>query len=540
MSNLRFSIRQTLLLTMLVALIAGLYSTAIRQPANNEYCAVCVSPDGNHLAVFGTQGVDVFDLEQGQMVDEVRWLGSVFNNGAFGMLSNTSIEFLDNESFAFERISLGNAGIHAVSKYSLRDRELNDVIEIPFTSLGNGGMFGKYQMSRDVSLQTVEVTDIQTEEKLSNKKFLAPLESNSGMSPDGKYVYFHQRDLSDVGLIIEPMKTQVWDRVDARSLGEIDAYAVSVAFSPDGKHVVAEEEATLRCFDVVESTDDETDKSILEFQEKWTLEIKGGAESIEFSNDGEFVAARSRAGGGEIISVETGAPVVSLEQDDLRLIQITPDAKQYVLIPMSSDSPFEVRDAKDGSLVRKFGGNWRTTKALLYCGLLFLWPFIWAFVSIRKRKRIAPESEKYVPDPFQESTVVEDSEIEIIAEAVSSKKPWTIRAVWTLMIIGGFFSILWSAIPMFYFENGYVGNLTGPALLFFRFALAGWGVLVGLLASSRGIGRSHNLLMLTAILQILCIVGLDVFNFGMGIANIAFLNQPSTKKYLSENQFETN
>ena len=308
-------------------------------------------------------------------------------------------------------------------------------------------------------------------------------------------------------------------------------------FSENSKHVVVGEKNTLRCFDVIESTDEETEKLSLEFQEKWTLDIDEGAASIEISHDGNSVVARPRAGGCRIIPLETGTPVVSLgDQGDDRLYQITPDAKQIVVVPESSDSPFEVRDAKDGSLIRKFGGNWRTTKALLYCGLLFLWPFIWAFVSVRKRKtdkRIAPESEQYVHDPLQETSVVEDSEIEIIAEAVSLKKPWTIKTVWTLMIIGGFFSILWSAIPMFYFENGF-GNLMGPGLLVVRFALAGWGVLVGLLASSRGIGRSHNLLMLTAILQIFCIVGLDIFNFGMGIANIAFLNQPSTQKYLAK------
>ena len=136
-------------------------------------------------------------------------------------------------------------------------------------------------------------------------------------------------------------------------------------------------------------------------------------------------------------------------------------------------------------------------------------------------------------DPLEEVSTIDSGEIEIVAEAVGETTPWTLKTVWVLMIVGGLIAIFWAAFPMFYFQNGFIGNLITPALSGLRYAFAGIGLGVGLLAASRGFGQSTNYLNTTSMLQIFCIVNFDVINFVIGIANIAFLNQSVTHTNLA-------
>ena len=120
MGNFRFSIRQVLLLTLLVALTAGLYSTVFRQPVKNVYRQSCVSPGGKRLAIVGTQGLEVIDLDSGKVIADSRWRGSIFayflNVGLFG---DSGIAFIDEDLIAFEKGEFAATGGTTVSIFSI-------------------------------------------------------------------------------------------------------------------------------------------------------------------------------------------------------------------------------------------------------------------------------------------------------------------------------------------------------------------------------------------------------------------------------------
>ena len=576
MSKFKFSIQQILLLTMLVALIAGLYSTALRQPAKNIYKDGCVSPDGRHLAMFGTQGVEIIDVERGQVVAKERWQGSAFFFFGLSLFGDSTIAFVDDDHVAFEKMVLDTTGSFNVYKYSIPDREISEKIAVSALSLGNGGLFGKYHMVRDAATQVIEVTDIKTSQSISKGKFLAPLESKSGLSPDARYVYFYQRDFSNFGQVVAPMKMQVFDRESRKSVGELDANAVRVAFSPDSKRVVVEENYTLRCFEITdldstsdESAEDETvilavedvddgedveaqgetalptetidasDKGTdpnakVKFTELWSAKVPDGTAHLAFSDDGKIVSSVQSWGDErfKLFDAGTGEILTSYEcpgaGDVCRLL----DSENVVLAPADSDSKFEIRDLS-GNVVRSFGGNWRAAKAIMYCGLLLLWPISWGLISHRQRTSFR-SNESRSDDPLKEGATGDADGVHVVAEVVAPVVPWTIKTVWVLMVIGGTIAIVWAAFPMFFFQNGFIGNLMSPTLSVFRYAFAGIGLSIGLLAASRGIGRSRNYLNFTSMLQIFCIVNLDIFNFVIGITNIAFLNQSVTHSFLAQ------
>ena len=166
------------------------------------------------------------------------------------------------------------------------------------------------------------------------------------------------------------------------------------------------------------------------------------------------------------------------------------------------------------------------------------WSAVWGLMS-RRQRRLGGRAKRRLSvaaphGPLEDDSIVGSAEILIVSSAEDRQQsPATVTATWCMMIIGGVFAILWAVIPMFYFQNGFLGNIMSEHFVSLRYALASYGLLVGLLALSRGIGRLSHLVHTTSIMQALNVLQLDVLNLGLGIAGIALLNQQSAKSFHS-------
>ena len=531
MGSIRFGIKQILLLMVLAALVAGLYSTVLRQPVKNWYSEIDLSPDGQKLALLGTQGLEVKELQHGTRIADYRWRGSVISF-PWGNPDGARLKFIDNDDVILVR-TLFPTPTPRIEVFSVSKNAM--VGDIPLQTSAPqvvGSIFGNRYICRDPATEIVEVVDLKTRKTLSAKKFPAPNEL--ALTPDGKFVCSY----GSAGL---PSKVSFWDYQTKTLVGEMDRMTSRVGFSSDSSCILIDSATKISLFELI-PVDSESGFKI-EFKERWSREVLGGMQQWQFSRDGRLIAVSENFEPGKVIvlDAENGQTIRELHVGYLnQLFEISLDASQLYVVPKNSDSRIEVWDIASGNRVRSFGANWRLIKAMFYSVLLIGWSAIWGLMSRRQnllnglaQRRLSAET-PYGPLD-DDTSIVDSGEIEVVSRPSDRQKvPTAVTAAWTMMTIGGVFAILWAVVPMFYFQNGFLGNLMPPQLISVRYVLAGYGLLVGVLAVSRGVGRLGHLVQATSILQALNILQLDVLNLALGIAGIALLNQESARRYLQD------
>ena len=110
---MKFTLTQTLLLVVLLALLVGLTSSGLRMPVSQDFVAICFSPDSKLLAIQGTHNTQVFEIESGQKIANFR---------CFGVANNGFVKFVDNQHLiVFGHVpELGN---RAVTWFDVKSRQ---------------------------------------------------------------------------------------------------------------------------------------------------------------------------------------------------------------------------------------------------------------------------------------------------------------------------------------------------------------------------------------------------------------------------------
>jgi hypothetical protein len=528
MSSFRFGIKQILLLMVLAALVAGLYSAVLRQPVKNLYSEIDLSPDGKKLALLGTQGLEVKDLRNGNRIADYRWRGSVISS-PWVHPDGDRLRFMDDNHLVLVR-TLFPSPMPSVEVIGVSENAR--VGEIPLqTSFPQvvGSIFGNRYICRDPATQMVEVVDLKTRKTLSAKKF--PVTSELALTPDGTLVY-------SCGSASLPSKISFWDYQTKNLVGEINREVSRACFSPDSSYVLIDYASGISLYQLIR-VDSESGFTI-DFKQRWSRERLGSTQQWQFSRDGRLIAVSTNHEPGKVdlLDAENGQTIRELRSSYAnRLFEFSADASQLYVVPKNSDSRIEVWDIASGNLVRSFDANWRLIKAMLYSSLLIGWAAIWGCMSRRQNMLDGlAQCHRFAETPsgpLDDEPLVDSGEIEVISGSVDQQNvPTTVTAAWTMMLIGGIFGILWAVVPMFYFQNGFLGNLMPLQLISVRYVLAGYGLLAGVLAVSRGTGRLSHLVQTTSIMQALNILQLDVLNLALGIAGIALLNQESARRYL--------
>ena len=262
----------------------------------------------------------------------------------------------------------------------------------------------------------------------------------------------------------------------------------------------------------------------LEFTKVWSRPGTVGYDGIlQFSDDGTQILVSNKQDSSvtRILNVETGAVIREYPKiENAKLVVLSADAQQIIGVPRHSDARLRIWDANNGRLLKQIGGTARFWPGVIYGALFVVWTMLWGWFSKTSRASLSFAGRSNgLASPGAATEV--DFDIEVVED--SGQPPKTMVLVWRLMIAGGIFAIVWSLVPLFYFQNGLIGNMI-PFLVVVRYVLALFGIIVGVMAASRGFGQSVNWIQTTALLQTINLINLDVVNMFLGIASIAMIN----------------
>ena len=207
---------------------------------------------------------------------------------------------------------------------------------------------GKYVLSASIrSLEeNLQIWEVRTGRELKTFKNITIDLTAMDFSPDGKTVLTGTMDRSGYSL-------RLWDLSTGRALrkmgGNVNVGGNSVAFSPDGRYLLAEAPwGTLRLFDIRHA------KKVMTYEEKGG---HSGVNALTFSPDGKyFLASRWRRKAIEVREVSSGkrVSVFSGHKGDVGSVAISPDGK-YALssdyfLEMPGDLPKNSMDIYKRSL----------------------------------------------------------------------------------------------------------------------------------------------------------------------------------------------
>lgn len=180
---------------------------------------------------------------------------------------------------------------------------------------------GKYVLSASIrSLEeNLQIWEVRTGRELKTFKNITINLTAMGFSPDGKTVLTGTMDRSGYSL-------RFWDLSTGRAFrkmgGDVNVGGNSVAFSPDGRYLLAEAPwGTLRLFDIWDA------KEVMTYEEK---DAHHGVNGLTFSPDGKyFLASKWRGKTIEVREVSSGKRVsfFSGHKGDVGSVAISPDGR---------------------------------------------------------------------------------------------------------------------------------------------------------------------------------------------------------------------
>jgi hypothetical protein len=238
----------------------------------------------------------------------------------------------------------------------------------------------------------------------------------------------------------------------------------------------------------------------------------------------------------EVLNSATGATVskfslpASRVKTSRRICFI--DKDRLAVSPIHSDLGLTILDINTGGQ-KTIGRFYRGSIAVLFTFAFVLWGWGWGRMAWRDEQSESMTNSSEDSHQTRDSTPgpADCSQVRILAgdtvnsnPAPDSESARQFKIAWNLMAIGGVFAIAWSVIPMFFFGFGKSDSFLHQ-LFYLRMGVALFGLAVGLMATSRGFGRSRNWVNLTAGLQILNLIGFDLLNCVCGICELSMLNR---------------
>lgn len=548
---MRIGLKQILLLMAIVGLVAGLFAMLEYQKPATSYHSADVSPDGKYLAALGYRGWDLFDLERRERIALRRWPGLNFS---FFANEANQIQFVDNDEFLYVNSSTLRDLVEA-RRYEIPDREDREIIV-----LNPGGFVvplviaGGKLVARTADLQQPPGSTNPIENSLTvfepdgTKRKIdinGPIPATFLLSPDLNW-YIEAPD--PFSMTVTSSETAVTNLRTGERWPLFSDESARLIFSPDSRRLAVLLERELRVYELSTNDDPQTPDGPDEnsFDDKTLAEI-GPVNSgpwrfswsrtdryldLDFDETGNRIALLDEMDGSvKIVDATTGKVIKTLKRyRGARLVAFVPGRNQLAIIPHSSDSPMQIRDIPSDAVVYRLGGENRFGTSIAYTALFFAWAFVWGFVARQDRRVNSRHRDTATTDPFQ--TVV-DAELvaSVNSSGMGNRAPPSLQAVWILMAVGGVFAIGWAVIPMFFIKNGMTANFA-PFLLYFRYTMALYSLVVGLcaLSTSASQSRARRWLTVVAILQMVNIITLDILNAGLAIAELIMLSQTETKQ----------
>jgi hypothetical protein len=164
----------------------------------------------------------------------------------------------------------------------------------------------------------------------------------------------------------------------------------------------------------------------------------------------------------------------------------------------------------ESAQIKSLGRFYRWLTALLFAFLFVGWSWIWGRVAKHEERQLLfaasegeTSSEIHALDVAESSNESnsngvlnsEETSLEIVEATIVGHANLggfdRKNIIWNMMTVGGIFAIVWSVIPMFFFGADGFNELFYP-LYYFRLVVAVFVLVVGLLATCRGIGRYEN------------------------------------------------
>ena len=187
-------------------------------------------------------------------------------------------------------------------------------------------------------------------------------------------------------------------------------------------------------------------------------------------------------------------------------------------IAIASNLEIATYDAATGQRIRRMWYSQQTLSQWFFMPAFVIWGVLWGLARRRYRQSIQAGGEA-------EEGVINAEAVNSDGETTPARPPKTLIANWILLGIGGLFAIIYSLSIIF-------AELSCLALMPFPY----YGLYVGLLTLSSGVGRRTDKLPLIHTAQILNIICCDPINLVLGITGLILANQRSARNYAAAHQ----
>ena len=526
MLSFRFNIRQLLLLFVLLGLIGGLLSAVFQRPYRISFSAMDVLGE-SEIALAGPGSLVLVDLNQSRM-GKRRQLGSYRNT--FSDKGPKHLKYVGDDRLLFLRES-GSAGYRDLIYYTLSDDQVAGQVVLPsrdgpddfsdfsatlVTVRRSARAFAFYDQDsgRRANLQVPnDLGDVNRLAIGTNGERIGLIRAR------GDTTIIEVRDLKQKELVAQ------WER---------SANGISFLAGDSRLLVTAENEVALLDIPTLKTVWSQT----LDFEiEPDCLHINPAGKRLAIGGvqQGEFRIEVRQVDTGELTQTFS-VPVNRGETK--RVFRFVGD-NQLAISPLTSDLGLTILDLPSGRH-KTIGRFFRWPIAIIFTIAFVLWCWCWGRWAAQNEERtprteplqISKESRRSGRTPLLD----ESRSASLAAKSPPDQRSDTRQdessnseIAWNLMTIGGVFAIAWSVIPMFFFGFGMPDSFLHQ-LFYFRIGVALFGLVVGLLSTSRGLGRSYNWVNLTAGLQILNLIGFDLLNFIFGIFELYLLNRNQSVK----------
>ena len=530
MFKFRFNIKQLLMLFVLIGLVGGLLSAVVGRSYRIPFSTLAVGENSN-LILCGSSALVPVDLARKRFGKRRNFVSS---NSSMFSGTPEQVLMLDDDNLLILRLN-GMQSFYELNYFNVKKDRLDRHVALPNDVFGN----------RKVQLGPTLITLVDA----------IPTRTNSQTTPQ-------EKKLTNVMLYATKSGKRV--RFDPKSLP--DGTAESVAASSDGKRLAIAfqgEENSVGIFNLAGAMLHEiklkgdflkfvpgkplvlvaNSSSVVAINYEdgstlWERDLKNAnPESLKVDSSGTRLLIKRRFKV-NVLDVASGADVSELSPTPPG----TPRAFAFVdqdriaFAPMSSDQGLEIHDIETGR-IQFIGRYYRLLSALIFACLFIVWSWGWGKLTTVPTSDEIQRDQAAGASPFDDEKVdatldVENSpdivtDVEVLVSTPAGNTARRVRIVSWMMIVGGIVAICWSTIPMFYFGESTMGVFVRE-IFFGRIVMAMFGLATGVLAASRGFGKSRNLMTAAASMQILNLINLDVINFGLGSVELVLLhrNQP--------------
>ena len=547
-NSLRFNIKQMLLLFVLLGLIGGLLSSVIGRAYRTRFDAIAVSgaaQDSNSssasvVALANSKDLLLVDMAHSRL-GSLRKIGLADVRGIVASQMQF-VHFLDDDNLIMLRENFG--GFREMIYYSVRYNRIDkQVVLTNWDSSGERVVLDEKTLTVRKEDRWVALYDLASGKRIKlNPKMELGLVTRIRTNTDGTKAGLIRKSDDTKG----ETAVEVWDLKNGEKIGDWTEPARDLKFVPGTDDLIVSFNRTLIRLD--------SGKASPVWRRQLETEIDPDFVRINAAGDRIVIGDR----GFTVVDAIAGNIIKSIHPSKMRPIRKRLfrfiDDRRIALAIENSDRGLEVVDIESGR-IKSTGRFCRWPVALLFSFLFIGWSWIWGRIAKHEEQQLlvahfshdtAPEIHALDAEPASDAEAVQDdSELEIVQATIVDQtnpgSPDRKIVAWNMMAVGGIFAIFWSVIPMFFFGADGVNELF-HSLYFFRLSVAVFGLVVGLMATCRGIGRYENWMNLTAGLQVLNLIGFDLLNAILGMAELALLNKnkPLQAGQLAESEASRN